>query len=221
MGQSSAIDDNFEKAYKHVCEKEGGWVNAKGDSGGETYCGVARNFFPNERLWVVVDKMKEEIAFDGSSLGMERLNTVLSASKEVSQMLKLFYKTNFWDKAHLDKVAQLNYPIAVEIFDTFVNTGSVALKNLQLLLNAYNWDKIAPLLPDLVVDGLVGPKTVEMLRTILVERTFRNGTAAEVLFRRLNELQAAFYVQIASEKRHLRRFLDGWDLRIDKDLKEG
>lgn len=36
----------FEKAYDPVRQWEGGWCNVEGDRGGETYAGIARNFWP-------------------------------------------------------------------------------------------------------------------------------------------------------------------------------
>ena len=37
----------FEEAYKLVADFEGSYSNVKSDRGGETYCGIARNFSPN------------------------------------------------------------------------------------------------------------------------------------------------------------------------------
>ena len=37
----------FKKAYEPVRQWEGGWCNVEGDRGGETYAGIARNFWPD------------------------------------------------------------------------------------------------------------------------------------------------------------------------------
>ena len=36
---------NFEEAYKKTSDFEGGYVNDEDDAGGETYRGIARNFW--------------------------------------------------------------------------------------------------------------------------------------------------------------------------------
>ena len=41
----------FEQAYAPLRGFEGGWCNDVGDAGGETYGGIARNFFPHWQGW--------------------------------------------------------------------------------------------------------------------------------------------------------------------------
>ena len=49
---------DFNLAYAPVAKWEGGWTHDSGDKGGETFRGCARNFFPNEPIWPVIDREK-------------------------------------------------------------------------------------------------------------------------------------------------------------------
>lgn len=68
----------FESAYAPVKQWEGGWCDVPGDSGGETYAGIARNFFPNWRGWPLIDAAKRHNSFrEGSSAFSRHLSTSL------------------------------------------------------------------------------------------------------------------------------------------------
>ena len=59
---------NFEQAIDPVLTSEGyiqkygksGYVNDKDDAGGETIAGIARKFWPNEAIWLLVDAAKKK-----------------------------------------------------------------------------------------------------------------------------------------------------------------
>lgn len=53
----------FALAYAPVKNFEGGWCDDFGDKGGETFCGCARNFFPDEPIWPVIDREKSHPSF--------------------------------------------------------------------------------------------------------------------------------------------------------------
>lgn len=56
----SDFTDRQEKLLYMVYRNEGGYTCLKGDSGGETYRGIARNFHPRWTGWNVIDRMKAE-----------------------------------------------------------------------------------------------------------------------------------------------------------------
>jgi hypothetical protein len=49
---------NYKEAYKATCKFEGGYANDKNDTGGETYKGIARNYWPKWAGWKTVDASK-------------------------------------------------------------------------------------------------------------------------------------------------------------------
>jgi lysozyme family protein len=113
---------DFLKAYKITNKFEGGWNHIKGDRGGETYCGIARNFFPKWKGWEIVDSKKplkhEDIIKDDV----------------LHDLVHSFYKNEFWDKIKGDSiVSQLK---ANQLYDMAVNAGvSNAIKLCQKTLD--------------------------------------------------------------------------------------
>ena len=49
----------FEPAFKLLILHEGGYANNKNDIGGETYRGIARNYWPKWVGWKLIDHIKE------------------------------------------------------------------------------------------------------------------------------------------------------------------
>lgn len=54
------LTDKQEKLIYMIYRNEGGYANLKGDSGKETYRGIARHYHPNWSGWAVVDRIKAE-----------------------------------------------------------------------------------------------------------------------------------------------------------------
>ena len=93
---------------------------------------------------------------------------------------------------------------------TFQNTIAAYEQSgrlLQRVINAFNWDKAGkkPLFPDLVVDGAIGPRTLDGLALLL-----RSRTNEAALVHALNCMQGAHYINLAAGKPSQRRFTDGW-----------
>ena len=78
---------------------------------------------------------------------------------------------------------------------------------LQRVINAFNWDKGGkkPLFPDLVVDGAIGPRTLDGLALLL-----RARTSEAALVHALNCMQGAHYIEVAARNPSQRKFTDGW-----------
>lgn len=171
----------FATAINKVLKVEGGFVNDKRDSGGATNFGIT-----------------EAVARANGYSGDMAEMTVDYA--------KSIYKLQYWDTLRLDEVDVLSPAVAEELFDTGINMGiGVAGKFLQRCLNALN--RNGQDYPDLVVDGLVGPGTVNALRSFLARR----GATGEVaLMRALNALQGARYIELAEARAKDEAFLLGW-----------
>lgn len=193
---------DFLTAYAPLARYEGGWCNDPADRGGETYAGIARHFFPDWGGWAVIDAARAHPSFQQGAAAFSRH---LSALPDLSDAVRDWYRTEWWERLGLGTLPQA---LANEIFEQSVNLGKGgAGRLLQRVINAFNWDKAhkRPLFPDLVVDGAIGPRTLDGLALLL-----RSRTNEAALVHALNCMQGAHYINIAAGKSSQRRFTDGW-----------
>lgn len=185
---------------------EGRYSNDPRDSGGETVYGISRKYWPNWPGWVIVDALKAQPGFPRS----------LDASEALKQLRNRFYKQFFWDRFNGDELAELSPPIAAELMDIEVNCQpGLAARALQRALNALNdpsggTDSASVMYPELEVDGLIGPVTLNALQTLLAVRK-RQGEV--VLLRMLNVQQGAHYMELVERREKDKAFVYGWFLR--------
>jgi lysozyme family protein len=132
----------FEKWVTRIIHVEGGYVNAKNDSGGATKYGITEKVARKEGYTGAMQHLPIDIA-------------------------KVIYKRSYWDKLRLDDISVTSESIAFEIGDTFVNTGIGGIF-LQRMLNVLN--RQARDYMDLAIDGNIGPATISALRSFLVAR---------------------------------------------------
>lgn len=95
------MKENWDLAYTKVIESEGGYklIDIKGDLGGQTYAGIARNPNPNWEGWAVIDQ----------------------GQMPPNSMVQDFYKKNFWDRVKGDDLPTgLDYLV----YDFAVNAGT-------------------------------------------------------------------------------------------------
>lgn len=195
----------FEKAYDPVRQWEGGWSNVEGDRGGETYAGIARNFWPGWPGWKTIDGAKQHTSFRSGARAFSRH---LDGIPGLRDMVEDWYRTEWWDRMSLGTLPQT---LADELFEQAVNLGrGGAVRSLQRLCNALNYDKSGKraLFPDLAEDGALGNKTLSAMADILKKRS-----SPEDMVHWLNCLQGAHYVAIAAKNPGNRQFLDGWRTR--------
>ena len=102
----------YEQALKIILLNEGGYVNDPNDSGGETYCGISRNNFPNWDGWHTIDVERGCADFPNS----------LSHNPILLDSLSLFYFDMFWTPLKLNGIK--NDMLKLHIFDEAVNTGT-------------------------------------------------------------------------------------------------
>lgn len=172
----------FEEAFEKVIIKEGGYSNNPADKGGQTMYGIT-----------------ERVA---------RANGFTDAMRNLSlDDAAAIYKRQYWDVLRLDEIGAVSLRIAEELFDTGVNMGvATAGKFLQRALNALN--RQAADYPDLTVDGVLGPVTVDALKSFLYRRDKQQSET--VMLSALNCLQAARYIEIAEADRTQEAFVYGW-----------
>ncbi len=113
---------------------------------------------------------------------------------ELSALVRDFYETQFWDKISGEKIN--SQVIAEALFDFGVNAGPVmAIKLAQLALGV-------------VLDGRIGPVTLEKLNHIDERQFVLNYTVAKI----------ARYAEICNKDRNQAKFLLGWINRTMRGL---
>lgn len=118
---------DYLKAIPSILASEGyrkgksiGWVNDGADRGKETVAGISRYFWPNSKVWPIIDAAKLKPNFPAS----------LANNEELYQLIIDFYKVNFWDPCHAGKIR--NQVTAKTIVDTAVLEGlKPAIKRIE------------------------------------------------------------------------------------------
>jgi|TARA_R110000868_G_scaffold182733_2_gene423774 lysozyme family protein len=171
----------FDMAVEEVLRKEGVFSDNKHDSGGKTKYGITESV-----------AREDGYGSDMRDLSIDRAISI--------------YKRNYWDTLSLDDISRISYPIALELFDSCVNTGiGTSTKWLQRCLNVLN-NKQA-YYQDLVVDGALGAKT---LMALTAYSKLRGKLGEKVLLKLLNSLQGEFYVGLAEAREKDEEFMFGW-----------
>ncbi len=182
----------FAEALNSVMGSEGGYVDDKADRGGETYRGIARRYNSKWKGWKIIDSYKV--------LYPDEFKIHLGRDAELNEMVSTFYKSNYWDKFKGDELPHI---VAEELLEQSVNLGTwkTAGINLQKALNLLN--RNGRLFDDLVVDGLVGQKTIDAVRRVNERR----------LVKVLNGLQFMRYYELDTKNPENERFA-GWFDRV-------
>ena len=91
----------FSPAFDSMILSEGGYIltDISGDRGGQTYAGISRRHWPNWSGWLYVDRKETPR----------------------TQLVRDFYKENFWDVVKGDELN--DQYMAESIFSFAVNTG--------------------------------------------------------------------------------------------------
>ena len=119
----------------------------------------------------------------------------------LKNLVELFYEIRFWDNMNLDNIG--DQTIANEMFDTGVNQGyKTAVKYFQEALNLTNYYEDSN---NVVVDGAVGPKTIN---------AFKKHRRKSNVLKAMNILQGMRYVKICRENPIQEKFFNGWLNRV-------
>ena len=164
---------DFLPAFERMILNEGGYVlhNVASDRGGLTYAGIARNRWPAWPGWKMLDAGQEPPA----------------------DMVRDFYRANFWQPLGLDEVQ--DQTVARTVFDFAVNAGTGTAS------------KLAQLVVGTTPDGRIGPKTVAAV----------NAADPDLFCARYALAKLARYRDIVTKDRSQQKFLLGW---INRTLKE-
>ncbi|PXW46371.1 putative peptidoglycan binding protein [Klebsiella oxytoca] len=172
---------NKDDIFNTILDKEGGYVNHPDDKGGATN-------------WGITQVTARAHGYDGDmrKLTRQRALDILNA--------------DYWIAPRFDQVADISVTIAEKLCDAGVNMGpSLPSKWLQRWLNAFNHRGM--LYPDLISDGIIGPRTLNALSLYLIRR----GEEGEnVLLRALNCSQGQYYLELVEKYDSNESFVYGW-----------
>lgn len=176
------LPKEIQSIVEHVIAVEGGYVDNPADPGGKTKYGIT-------------EKVARANGYDGEIKDLH-----VEFAREI-------YVSSYVLDPKFDLVlAETNVELAEELIDSGINVGwRRAATWLQRALNALNLR--ATIYPDLVEDGMLGPKTISALRAYVAYR----GTAGiDVLVKACNSLQCVHYIDISQSNEKLEDFVYGW-----------
>lgn len=177
---------NFLIAHKALEPYEGGYANTPSDKGGETFRGIARNFFPNWPGWTKIDALKSHPEF----------KRIVDDSPDLRGSVGVFYKNNFWDALKLDDFASQD--LANYLFDTSVNFG---IRRAALFLQQ-SLNEIGAVIP---VDGIVGPVTMDAVKALGGAKT-----SAELIKLKIMRFRVKHRIGIIEEDGSQLQFIHSW-----------
>ena len=149
---------DFLKSHAKTARNEGGYANNKADAGGETYAGIARNYWPRWAGWQLIDSLKGARNFPANLKNMPALQ----------KLVLEFYAKNFWEANRLGEI--VSQDVADWLYDHAVNGGGRGIQWLQEALGV-------------TADGSVGPKTLAAINAADPEALLRKATIVASLYR--------------------------------------
>lgn len=173
----------------HTMNVEGEYVNDPDDRGGETRYGITK------RVAETFSDYWDNYGWDGD------MRSLPYGFAQDIYAHEYYYrpKFNLWEG--------VSTYIAKELFDTGVNMGTVTpVKYVQRWLNVFNQQE--KFYDDLVVDGLLGGKTINAYNVLCDKRG--NSTVENIIYNCLNALQCVNYLEIAESKPSQEKFVFGW-----------
>lgn len=183
----------FLTAYNtYVKPIEGGYAFVAGDKGGETYAGIARNYWPSWGGWPTIDAKKK--------LGAIKNNTKFP---ELDALTTQFYQ-DMWNK---NRFGEFNdQKIADIVFDWFVNSGSNAFNTKGV--ETYGLDEILvkKFGKNVPVDSKNDTATIQAA----------NSVDSTKLFQEIVNARDAFYRYLVTSNPTQAKFLEGWLKRLSK-----
>ncbi|NJD23141.1 MAG: hypothetical protein FIA82_10815 [Melioribacter sp.] len=198
---------DFEISYSLTNQLEGGYANDPDDKGGETYRGIARKFHPEWEGWKIVDEVKGQTRQrDGGQVSnVESINDVLDENEELHEMIKKFYKEEFWNKIQGDSIT--NQSIANEVYDNAVNMGpDKSIEYLQRTINILNKNQLS--YNDIPVDKSMGIKTLIALSACI------KALGVKRIVNVINGFQVKHYLELMEKNPTQEKYI-GWFNRVE------
>jgi len=154
--------EDFDIEVEKLLKDEGIYSNDFYDTGRETCYGIARNYYPFWSGWGIIDEIKKHIGDNKYTISDK-----IKQTPKIRELAKDFYYKEYWQRMHLDKIPDKK--LKSYLFNVGVNKGAQrAVMFMQRALNILNKNK--KYYKDLVVDGLVGARTINAIRRLIIER---------------------------------------------------
>lgn len=181
IGQLLAPAQLWDMFIEDLLRIERGYVNDPDDSGGETNYGITK--------------------------GVARANGYMGPMETMPRSFAVrIYKEKYWDSIGGDRLAKALPETSLELADSCVNVGvGRASRWLQRSLNVLNNNQ--RYWKDILVDGDVGPATLAACEAL---RARRGLDGDSVMWKMLDSLQGAFYIDLAERRSKDERFIFGW-----------
>lgn len=194
---------DFHLAYRATLNHEGLYSCDPQDKGGETWKGISRRNFPLWSGWKIVDEVKR-------NANPGQWNMALNADEELDDLVKRFYREQFWNLLSLDAISEQE--IAVEIFDTAVNQGlKTGARFFQQSLNLLNNN--GKYYKDLEPDGDIGNESIKAYNAYMLTRNIPGRSLERnirTLLKIMNWLQLENYINICDSRPDQEVYLYGW-----------
>jgi lysozyme family protein len=185
---STARFKRFEKVVKG---NEGNYANTPGDTGGETYRGISRVYWPKWQGWNIIDAYKKQV-------NRPLKNNELIKNNTLEVLISDFYFANFYNAVKAESIK--NESVALTIYDHGLGVDpNDATKFAQRILNA-NFGYKLP------VDGKMGVNTLNAINTVDAKKFFDLYNAA----------REAHYRNRAANVADQKQFLNSWLGRLKK-----
>lgn len=182
------MPNNFDKSFDELIKLE---FNNRYDAlhkndgeNGYTFMGIYESAHPNWQGWNFIYKYKN------SHETIEEASAEAYKDTYLRELVKEFYKTEFWKKMRLDELK--NERIADLIFKFAVNTG---IKRAV---------KYAQTIADVRTDGLIGEKTAKAL----------NSLDATIFEKKYKDIFKKFYNYLVEKNPKYKKFSFGWQKRV-------
>jgi lysozyme family protein len=170
--------------------QEGGWCNKPGDKGGETWEGVAYNYYPKWAGWPLVFQIKMQLGFPATGWTNQQvhdLNAALRINDALDALVDKFYECSEWDTMNADFIN--NQSIANFLVDWEVNCGEGApIKHTQIILG------ISPVVINM------GPKTLAGI----------NRNSNQDFFDKIQAARVQYYHDVVTANPSDQQFLSNW-----------
>ncbi len=175
--------DNFEFAFQYTIGNEGGFTKDPNDSGNWTGGSIGSGQLKGTKYGIS--------AASYPNLDIENLTL---------DQAKTIYRNDFWNKYNYDKIN--SSIVSTKCFDMTVNMGQNATFIIQLAIKSF--------VNDIVIDGNIGPVTIQNI----------NSINENSLFDCLETASGVYYWTLANKaNKNLRKYLPGWLIRAFKIIK--
>lgn len=195
QGKYTSSPEFVKTFINKTIQAEGGYVDNKDDSGGETNFGITYN-----------TAMKFGYEWVHYNWNGDMQTMPIGFAQDI-------YAYDYYFRPKINLVAEVSPLLAEELFDTGVNTGSkTPIKWVQRLLNVLN--NKGTYYNDIVVDGYLGNATIMAYKGLCDKRG--DAIAEKVVYNGLNSMQAVHYIELAEKREKDETFVYGQLLhRVD------